>query len=119
MNTPLQITYRGFVPTEAIASYIRARAAKLETFSKEIVRCHVTLDTPHRHKRHGYHHRVRIDLALPGTDLVVARDPEQRRDNEDLYASIDAAFDDARRMVRSHTAARRDERIRSANARSA
>jgi ribosomal subunit interface protein len=109
MHTPLQITYRGFVPTDAIESHVRARAAKLETFSDRIVRCHVTLETPHRHKRHGYHHHVRIDIALPGADLVVARDPANRRDNEDLYASIDAAFDDARRMLQSRVAARRDE----------
>lgn len=109
MQTRLQITYRGFEPTDAIDEYVRSRAAKLETFSRQIVRCHVTLETPHRHKRHGFHHRVRIDLSVPGADLAVARDPAERRENEDLYASIDAAFDDARRRLHDHSAARRDE----------
>lgn len=109
MPIPLQITYRGFTSTDAIETYVRTRVAKLETLSKRILRCHVTLDTPHRHKRHGFHHRVRIDVSLPGDELVVARDPASRRENEDLYASVDAAFDDVRRMIQSRVAARRDD----------
>lgn len=107
MQSPLKITFHGVEHSDFVEGYVRARAAKLETFSKQIMRCHVTIETPHRHKRHGNHHRVRIDVTVPGAELVVARDAGERRENEDLYASIDAAFDHACRVVHDHAAARR------------
>lgn len=102
MQTPLQITFRGMTSTEPVERYVRTRADKLETFSDRITGCHVTIETPHRHKRHGRHHRIRIDMIVPGNELVVARDPTGRKDQEDLYASIDAAFDDAQRLLEDH-----------------
>ncbi|HVY49741.1 MAG TPA: HPF/RaiA family ribosome-associated protein [Minicystis sp.] len=99
MQTPLQITFRGIGPSDAIEDYVRARADKLEHFFDRITGCHVMIETPHRHKRHGYHHRIRIDLVVPGKELVVTRDPDERKGQEDVYASIDAAFDDAQRVL--------------------
>ncbi len=102
MQTPLQITFRGMGPSENVERYVRTRADKLERFSERITGCHVILDTPHRHQLHGRHHVVRIDLLVPGAEIVVTRDPTQRRDQEDLFASIDAAFDDAQRRLEDH-----------------
>lgn len=102
MEKPLQITFRNFASTEAIESYVRTRAEKLERLSERIIGCHVTIELPHRHKQHGRHYAVRIDLAVPGAELVVTRDPSERKEHEDLYASIDAAFDDAKRMLEDH-----------------
>jgi ribosomal subunit interface protein len=99
VQTPLQITFRGIAPSEPIESYVRTRAAKLERFSDRITGCHVMIEAPHRHKRHGHHYLVRIDLVVPGSELVVRRDPAERKDQEDVYASIDAAFDDAQRVL--------------------
>jgi len=112
MQTPLQITFRDIPPTESIESYVRARAEKLGRFSDRITGCHVTIESPHRHKRHGRHHSVRIDLVVPGNELVVTRDPAERTIHEDLYASIGCAFDDAERMLTDHVRTqRRFERV--------
>jgi ribosomal subunit interface protein len=109
MQTPLQITLRGIVRSEPIESYVRTRADKLERFSDRITGCHVMIEQPHRHKRHGRHHRVRIDLAVPGNEIVVTRNPDERKDQEDLYASIDAAFDDAQRVLEDHVRTQRGD----------
>jgi ribosomal subunit interface protein len=109
MQTPLQITFRGTDPTEPIETYVRTRADKLERFYDRITGCHVMIETPHRHKRHGHHHRVRIDLVVPGDELVVARDPAERKEREDLYATIDAAFDDAQRLLEDHVRTQRGD----------
>lgn len=109
MQTDLQITFRGITTSEAIESYVRSRAEKLERFSERITGCHVMIETPHRHKRHGHHHRVRIDLVVPGNELVVTRDPAERKNNEDVYASIDAAFDDAQRLLEDHVRTQRGD----------
>jgi ribosomal subunit interface protein len=107
MQTPLQITFRDFAQSDAIESYVRTRAEKLQRFSDRITGCHVTLETPHRHKRHGHHHRVRIEIVVPGAEIVVTRDPAERKNNEDLYASIDSAFDDAQRRLADHSRTQR------------
>lgn len=118
MQTHLQITFRGMASTEPIESYVRTRADKLERFSDRITGCHVVIETPHRHKLHGNHHRVRIDLVVPGEELVVSRDPAERKVAEDLYASIDAAFDDAQRLLEEHVRTQRhDVKAREAPAR--
>ena len=65
-----------------------------------LVACHVAIESPHRHKQHGRHYRVRVDLTLPGTALVVDRCPDEGHANEDVYAAIDQAFDHAVRRVR-------------------
>jgi ribosomal subunit interface protein len=109
MQAPLQITFHGVSPSEPIKSYVRTRVDKLERFSDRITGCHVTIETPHRHKRHGHHHLIRIDLVVPGDELVVARDPAERKDQEDLYASIDAAFDDAQRLLEDHVRTQRGD----------
>jgi ribosome-associated translation inhibitor RaiA len=102
MNIPLKITFHGVEHSEFIEAHVRTRAAKLETFSRNILRCDVAIEVPHRHKRHGNHPRVRIDVIVPGAELVVARDPAERRESEDLYALVDAAFEHACRLVRDH-----------------
>ena len=109
MQTPLQITFRGIPQSDPIESYVRTRAEKLERFSSRITGCHVMIETPHRHKSHGHHHRVRIDILVPGSELVITRDPPERKNQEDLYASIDAAFDDAQRVLEDHVRTQRGD----------
>lgn len=109
MQMPLQITLRDMGPSEAVDRYIRTRASKLERFSDRIIACHVTVDTPHRHKRHGHHYRVLIDLRVPGDEIVVKRDPTESKEQEDIHASIDAAFDDAQRRLEDYVRRQRGD----------
>ena len=109
MQKPLQITFRDMQAVPTIESYVRQRAAKLDKVCSRITSCHVTIEIPHRHKTHGHHYRVRIELAVPGAELVVRRDPVACRAHEDAYAAVDAAFDDAQRVVKDYVRRRRDE----------
>jgi cold shock CspA family protein len=47
-----------------------------------------------------YH--VRIDLTVPGDELVVSRDPGKDQAHEDVYVAIRDAFDAARRQLEDH-----------------
>lgn len=97
MQIPVQVTFRDMPPSGAIEAYIRKHAAKLETFSPRITGCHVVLEAPHKHQQTGRHYRVRIDLTVPGSEVVVSRTPEDDTNNEDAYAAVDEVFD---RLVR-------------------
>lgn len=109
MEKDLQITFHGMAPSEAVANHIRDRVAKLERVSNRVTRCHVTVEIPHRHHRHGKHYRVCIELSVPGRTLVVSRDPEEKVEHEELHAAIDDAFVDARRVLEDWARVRRGD----------
>ncbi|MCP3065458.1 ribosome-associated translation inhibitor RaiA [Myxococcus sp. K38C18041901] len=105
MKRALQITYRGMETSEALNEHIRDHAEKLEQFFDGIVGCHVVVDEPHRHKHQGNHFRVRVDLHVPGKDLVAARDPDEHAAHEDPYQAVTDAFEAVRRQLQHYTGA--------------
>ena len=107
MIVPLKITFRDIDPSSAIDAYVRTKAEKLETLFDRITNCRVAIEAPHRHKTHGRPYRVRVDIHVPGAELVVDRAPDADPDHKDVYAAIDAAFDDAKRQLHDYVARRR------------
>ncbi len=107
MELPLQITFRGVSPSESIKAAIRERALKLDRFYDRIMRCRVVVDSPHRHQRKGKIYHVRIDLTVPGGELVVKQAPADHAPHEDIYLAIHDAFDEARRQLDDHVRRRR------------
>ena len=99
MKLPLQITFHGVPHSEAIDAYARKRAAKLDEMAPRLMACRVAVERPHGHARHGEHYRIRIDMTLPGGEVVAERSPDDGKTYEDVYAAIDAAFDDAGRRI--------------------
>jgi cold shock CspA family protein/ribosome-associated translation inhibitor RaiA len=75
MNSQLQITFRNMEPSKEIEEWIRAEAAKLETFYSQLMRCRVAVEIPHRHHRKGSPYHIRIDLTVPQGEIVVKREP--------------------------------------------
>ena len=77
----------------AMDARIRELAAKLEDLQPKITRCHVVVDEIDRHKNKGNLFEVRLDIHVPGREIVA----NQR--NEDAYLAIHAAFDAALRQL--------------------
>lgn len=100
MTVPVQVTFRDIPHSDAVASHVERRAAKLETFYDRIMRCHVVVEAPHRHHKHGKRYHVRIDMHVPGRELVVSRNLDDTK--EDLHAAVDDAFADAERVVEEY-----------------
>ena len=109
MPISTQITFRGMVHSSALESYVLTRAAKLDTFFERITGCHVAIESPHQHAHNGRHYRVRIDLAVPGDEIVVTRAPDENSNNEDAYAAVDSAFDEAGRRLQDYVQRMRGE----------
>jgi len=101
MKRALQITFRGMETSEALAEHIRDEAAKLEQFFDGIVGCHVVVEEPHRHKQQGNPFHVRVDLHVPGRDIVVGHEPGART-HADAYVAVAEAFDAARRQLQHY-----------------
>lgn len=99
MAIPIQLTFRDIDPTPAIEASVREHAAKLEKYHQRITRCRVVVEAPHRHHHKGKIFHIRIDLTVPGHELVVNRDPSQNHAHEDAYVAIRDAFEAAERQL--------------------
>lgn len=104
MKLPLQITFHGLAPSGAIETAIRNRAQKLDHFHPEVIACRVAVGLVTRHKQQGRLYNVRLDLTVPGQELVVNRDAA-----EDVYVAIRDAFDDMRRKLEDQARLRRGD----------
>ncbi len=101
MEVPLQVTYRGMPPSEALSDRVREHAAKLTTFHRRILGCKVAIEAPSPHHRHGGHFRVRVDVVVPGAELVVSNH-DTSPIGEDAHAAVDGVFKNASRVLRDH-----------------
>jgi ribosomal subunit interface protein len=109
MQIPLQITFRDIEPSAAIEERIRQQVAKLEQFHSRISACRVVVEAHHRRHRKGKLYQVRIDLTVPGAEVVVSRDAELDHAHEDVYVAIRDAFVAARRQIDDLAPERRRE----------
>ena len=102
MQLPLHITFRGMAPSPALESQIRERAEKLEHYHPAIVGCRIVVEAPHRHHHQGKLFHVRIDVTVPGAEIIVNREPTDHHAHEDAHVAIRDAFDAARRRLMDH-----------------
>jgi ribosome-associated translation inhibitor RaiA len=102
MPFPLQITFRGVDQSDALESWIRDWADKLERVSDRIERGEVVVEAPHKHHRQGAQFHVRIHLRVPGTDIDVDRDPGPDEAHQDPYVAVRDSFHAARRRLEDH-----------------
>ena len=98
MTLPLQITFRNMNHSEEVEDWVRSEAEKLETFYKRITDCRVAIEVPHKHHRKGKPLHVRIDLKVPGKEIVIKREPMVIR-----KSSVDGDRAASRRIPRAMT----------------
>lgn len=126
MEIPLKITFRNMPPSRTVEASIREKAAKLESFYDRIMGCRVMVETPHRHHHKGKAYQVRIDITVPGGELVINRapkrlearkvppakriekdfserhEPSKHAAHEDIYVAIRDAFNAAGRRLQDY-----------------
>jgi ribosomal subunit interface protein len=111
MELPLQITFRGMPPSEAVEARVREKAAKLERFHGRITSCHVTIEAPHHHQTKGNLLRVLVDVTVPGGELIANRNGKQNPAHEDVYVALRDAFDAITRQLEDHARQQRESRV--------
>lgn len=84
MKLPVQITYRNMQKSEAVDAFVRTKAAGLDKYCPDITGCRVVVEAPHRSHRIGNLYRVRVDVTIPGTEVVAARHPAFHHAHEDV-----------------------------------
>jgi cold shock CspA family protein/ribosome-associated translation inhibitor RaiA len=102
MTMPVEVSFKGMEPSPALETRIRERAARLERFADRILRCHVTVEAPHRHHRQGNLFAVRIMIDVPGGQVAVTHDNPQDHAHEDAHVAVRDAFAAAVRRLEDH-----------------
>jgi len=113
VTIPVQITFRHMDSSPAVETRVRELANHLGVFSDRILGCRVVVDSPHRHHHQGKVFNVKVQLALPGEDVVVDMERPDRDGHEDVYVVLRDAFDAAERQLKQRMASLRgEERLR-------
>jgi ribosome-associated translation inhibitor RaiA len=95
MILPVQITFRNMPPSDAVAARVQEEAEKLDEFYRRITSCRVIVEIPHRHHTLGEQFHVRIELGVPGGEIVVRHEPSlhsavRRGDQEEWEKHLEA-----------------------------
>ena len=112
MTIPVQITFRHMESSPAVETRVRELADHLGVFSDRIQGCRVVIDSPHRHHHQGKVFNVKVQLVLPGEDVVVDMERPQRDGHEDVYVVLRDAFDAAKRQLQQRMASLRGDEKR-------
>ncbi len=99
MQVSPQITFRDMEPSPALETAVCEKMDRLERFYDRIIACHVVIEAPHRRHHQGRLYGVRIDITLPGGQVVVSHDRQRDHAHEDVYVALRDAFDAAYRQL--------------------
>jgi cold shock CspA family protein/ribosome-associated translation inhibitor RaiA len=100
MKLPVQVTAQGVELSESEHLALRSAAEKLEQFFDRLVGCRVSVSVPNRFTQaEPITHNVRIDLTVPGDELVIRRQPQVK-----LLDAIQDAFRVAGRRLQDYAA---------------
>ena len=112
MDVPLEIRFHGMDSSESVEARIREKVAKLEKKYSHLIACRIGVEKPHNQHRTGNVYEVHIEMSVPGTELVVSKEPHHAGDrykNPDIYQAINAAFDVAERQLQQFKEQQRGE----------
>ena len=104
MQFALHVTPKDLHLPKAIEQHIQDKAAKLAAVYHRIQKCRVVLEGPVHHHKKGGPYKARIDLSVPGAELVV-----NRHEAADLRIAIRDAFEAARRRLEDYVQCQRGE----------
>ena len=103
MQVPLELSTRRITLSPALEAELRKRATKLERHYDRITSCRIAVERPSNHHNEGGPYRVRLDITVPGSELVADKDAE------DLNMAIRDAFAAAERQVEEFARRRRGD----------
>jgi cold shock CspA family protein len=125
MTMPPTITFRRLRSTDALDADIRAQLEKLERYCPSLMGTRVLVEPLARHHRAGTHYHIRIDLTVPGEEIVITHEASlrptaralaarktQKQDEPDpaakyLGVAIRESFAAARRRLQDYVRRRR------------
>lgn len=102
MQTPPQVSFDDLPVDEQVRAAAFDHVAALERLWDRITGCHVVIAQPHRHHRQGRLWSIRVELVVPGGEIVVNHEHQQDQAHEDVFVALRDAFEAAERQLEEH-----------------
>jgi ribosome-associated translation inhibitor RaiA len=100
MQIPLQVTFEGTDPSEAVRVAIGREVERLEKHNRHIIGCRVAIIAPSHKHHHGTGFHVHISLTVPRHETVIVNHaPSDDKRYEHIEVAIKDAFAAARRQL--------------------
>lgn len=97
----IEISFHDVPHDDVAEALIREKAQKLERVCSYLTSCRVTVEKDSNRHRAGNAYHVRIDMTVPpGKELVVSRDPSDRRSQQNLQTAIRRSFEAAQKQLK-------------------
>lgn len=111
MRIPFEIAFKNVEPTAAMERLIRRRVDRLMRYNRDIIACRIAVEAPHKSPSgQPTGHRVRIELSVPGNELVVSKDRDFPEEEYDPYGAIRHAFSAMESQLKSYSGRQRRQR---------
>jgi cold shock CspA family protein/ribosome-associated translation inhibitor RaiA len=102
MKPIIEVHYRNVEKTPSIEGLIEEKVAKLQQVCADLISCRVSVERPQQHQRAGNPYRVRLDLKVPGREIVAVRESSKGDMHDSLAKVLRDAFTAARRRLREY-----------------
>jgi cold shock CspA family protein len=109
MKIPLAVDFRNMDRSPALEARARTLAASLEKFGSEIIRCHVTIEVPHRHQHQGKLYAASLRITVPGREIAISRAHPADHAHENAYVALRDTFRAAQRCLQDYERERRGD----------
>lgn len=103
MQTQAQVSFDDIPADAAVRDAALKHIDQLESTYGRITGCNVVIAQPHRHHREGRSYSVRVDIRVPGGEIIVNRDHHLDHAHEDVFVALRDAFHAVRRRLEDHT----------------
>ena len=97
-----EIAVRDVELSEKQRAVIKEMADRLTDFYDRVTSCRVAVEVLHRRMHEPVEYHVRLDVTVPGSELLVSRQA-----GPDLLSAAQEAFEAARRRLQDHARVRR------------
>lgn len=101
-NSLVQITFHGLDHDAALETLIQHKAEKLRGLHVRLQKVRVVVDVPHRSQSKGNAFGIKLELLVPGEELVVSRESEVGTAHETAPGVVKEAFQAAQRLLLEH-----------------
>ncbi len=101
MYVPLEMSFKNVEKTPQLEDLINKKTEKLEKICDHISSCRISVEKPQEHMESGNPYRVRIDLTVPPShELVAKQEPGQGDQHYEVDTVIRKVFQKAERQLK-------------------
>lgn len=108
MSYPIQVVFLLMQHSDAVESVARKYAEKLARYYSRISSVKITIEMPHKKHSSGNTFQVKVDVAVPGTTICAATNPDSHLEYRDVNVALRDAFLSTRRQLEDYAKRRLD-----------